>query len=243
MKESIIKATKKDLKFFHIETSIKSSKERTIKGFASTKFPDRVNDVVLPSALAASMNLYMKNPLVLLDHDHSQPIGLVKSWQITEDGLWVESKIGNTDLGDKAWTEIEQGLRRAFSIGFIPREIDWSKDSPEITELELLEISVVTIPANRESLFSIAKALESGTDLREKAAQLFGWAKTRAEFSQLADLIERHFTALPSEEKIFIESRLLELHNRINGIESDAEAEKISVEVEILNAEIEFESL
>lgn len=237
MKEVIIRSKQSDKKFFHIETSIKSAKERTVKGFASTKFPDRVNDVVVPSALAVSMELYMKNPLILLDHDHTQPIGLVKSWQVTEDGLWVEAQIGKTSLGDQTWAEIEQGLRRAFSIGFIPMEMDYKDDGGFlITELELLEISVVTIPANRESLFSIAKAFENGTDLRERATQLMGWAKTKSDFMQIAQLIEENYAVLPTEEKIFVESRLLELQNRING--TDAEDEELALEVECLELEL-----
>ena len=46
-----------------------------ISGYANTIDKDRYGDVVLPSAF--KMENYEKNPIVLLQHDHSKPIGTV----------------------------------------------------------------------------------------------------------------------------------------------------------------------
>lgn len=239
------KGSRKD---FHCDIIKKSADTRIIEGFASTRFPDRVNEIVSPSALSKSMDIFMKNPVVLLDHDKTKPIGQVMDYKTNQDGLYVRVKIMNTPTADAAWQEIQQGLRKSFSIGFIPEIVDYTSEFPEITQLELLEISVVTIPANRESLFSIAKSFLSGSDLvdaqSKKDNPKIGWAKTRAQMDQLQDLIFNEFNNLPTEEKIYVESFLIAIQNivqaedQLKSLQEDIEILELQLQVNDLYAEI-----
>jgi HK97 family phage prohead protease len=237
--ETILKPTEKDHKQFHLEMKVKDTSRRLIEGFASTRFPDRANEIVAPQALLDAMKLYMRNPLVLLDHDQRAPIGKTVSYAITPDGLHVTIEIiSGTEKADETWTEIQQGVRRALSIGFIPRVVDYtSNEFPSINELELLEISVVTIPCNRESLFSIAKALTLGTDLIDKLMPKIGWDKTKAQLLEMKSVIASNYAGLPTEDKIFVESILKDLQTitHSDSIESDlqAEIEKLELQFEI----------
>lgn len=237
MKEVILKPNKKDVKHFHM--SMKAVGGRKIQGFASTRFPDRVDDVVLPEALAASMDIYMSNPVVLLDHDRECPIGKTISYQVVQDGLFVTCEImEGTEDADEAWKQIEFGARNAFSIGFIPKQIDLTEGNPVISELELLEISVVTIPANRESLFSIAKAFELGTDLKDSAPKKMGFEKTKAEMEAHLKLIEQNFKGMLSEQRIYIETYLIRLQDivkasdNLEDVRSQIEARTIELKIE-----------
>ena len=131
----------------------------SISGYANTIDKDRYGDVVLPSAF--KMENYEKNPIVLLQHDHGKPIGVVVEHEITENGLFIKAEISDAaeDLY-KVKTLINDGVLKAFSIGFrlmkgkyIPED-----DTYVIQELELLEVSVVSVPANQDSVFEVSKS-------------------------------------------------------------------------------------
>ena len=57
---------------------------------------------------------------------------------------------------------------KSFSVGFRVKDGKYNRedDSTTITEVELLEISVVSIPCNQESLFSIRKSFESDEEYK-----------------------------------------------------------------------------
>jgi HK97 family phage prohead protease len=167
-------------KHFHCHAEIKSVPEagadgvRRIKGYASTKDLDRVKDVVLPSAFRETIDTFMKNPIVFFNHNWNEGIAKVTNLSIDENGLWVECEWpakGTSQLADQVWSMIEQGIYRAFSFGFkILADQDVSQDSSTpadriITKLDLLEVSVVTVPANANATFSLAKGLAWGTDV------------------------------------------------------------------------------
>lgn len=247
-KEYILTSRIEDQKQFHLDTKIKSTTSRTIQGFASTRFPDRANEIVDPKGLADAMNLYMQNPLVLKDHCQTTPIGKTVGWGVSPDGLQVTIEIiSGTVEADEAWAEIQQGVRRALSIGFIPRVVDYTDEYPIIKELELLEISVVTIPCNRESLFSVVKAFNSGTDLIDKQMPKIGWDKTKAQLLDLNSVLKLNFAALPIEEKIFVESICKEIQTTLNSdsikLELHKEIESFEAEMEILELESELGNL
>lgn len=46
----------------------------TLNGFASTGDIDRVKDKVLPTAFTKTLPLFMKNPVMLLQHDDDKVI-------------------------------------------------------------------------------------------------------------------------------------------------------------------------
>lgn len=202
-----------DQKTFHVEFKSVDTELRRIKGFASTKFKDRHNDIVDPKAFEKAMGVYMQNPQVLLQHDMSHPIGKTVDFQIVPDGLYVTIEVGKGfQDADETWQKINQGILKAFSIGFYPLDssYDPTADVVIINALELVEISIVSIPANRESLFSIAKAFRDGTDLIDRPNK-----------STIATLeIKKHLTylksvyaLLPVENKIEVDGLKKEFDN------------------------------
>ncbi|MDN8615492.1 HK97 family phage prohead protease [Variovorax ginsengisoli] len=129
-------------------TKFISSGKRKVRGYASTASVDRVGDVVLPRGGTWTLPL----PL-LLQHVHSDPIGLVRSIEVRGDGLWIEAElVEGIGKADEAWAMIEAGLLGAFSIGFQALK---SEPLPtgglKFVSWSLYEISVVTIPAQPEA--------------------------------------------------------------------------------------------
>lgn len=144
------------------EMDASGNEVRKIKGYANKATIDRGGDLVLPQAYEKTMGEFMKNPLVFFNHDWDAPIGKISDFEIKSDGLYVTAVLAHgLDLANKVWKMIEQGILKAFSIGFIPKEIDYDSTSGAfvIKELELLEVSVVTIPMNAQSLFEMSKGL------------------------------------------------------------------------------------
>lgn len=158
------------------EVTTADNGEVRVRGYASTPNLDRYRDIVEPSAFEGALKTYMTNPVVLRSHDADRPVGLVESAKVTDKGLWVEAIIKE----EKTAKEVNDGLFRTFSIGYIPlstelrnkdnQPFDPMKDDPwdhmnirVIKELDLVEISVVSTPANAGALFSLAKSLKDFT--------------------------------------------------------------------------------
>jgi len=137
---------------------------RTIAGIASTPAPDRMGDVVEP------LGINYKNPLpLLLYHDPKKPVGMVTLGAPTADGLPFEATLPTvTEAGvlrdriDEAWQSIKAGLLAGVSIGFRSLEDTFNKTTGGLRYLktEILELSLVTIPANAAATIHTVKSLD-----------------------------------------------------------------------------------
>ncbi len=148
-----------------------TSDDLFIQGLASTPDVDRTDDIVEPSAFKKTLKDFMRNPVLLHNHGMGSegrvPVGKIVEAEIKTKGLFVKALISKTE--DKLREKIKEGLYQAFSFGFRIINSDIIKKAGKsirkITELELFEVSIVSIPANRRALFSIVKGFEVGTDL------------------------------------------------------------------------------
>lgn len=136
---------------------------RTFRGWATTPAVDRVNDVINP------MGATFKNPLPLLhQHRHDEPIGLARFDNPTPKGIEFEAEIPVVeeagplkDRVDTAWGEIKHGLVRGVSIGFRPIKYAYKEDGGiEFQEIEIYELSSVSIPANATAIISAVKSMD-----------------------------------------------------------------------------------
>lgn len=153
-----------------IEVKALDEKRRVFSGWATTPAMDRVQDTINP------MGAKFSNPLVLLhQHNHDEPIGSVTFEKPTPKGIKFQAEMPViSDAGplkdrvDTAWGEIEHGLVRAVSIGFRPLKYAFKEDGGiEFQEIEIFELSTVSIPANAEAIISAVKSIDRG--LRDAA--------------------------------------------------------------------------
>lgn len=147
---------------FQAKSSEGADGELIIEGLASANTKDRDRDII-PNTVwenSKSVENYMKNPIILAHHDHSQPIGKAIELKSTPDGLSIKAKISKA--AGNVYDLISEGVMTAFSVGFSLKDGDFDAKSGSfmITDLELYEISVVSVPANQDALFSISKQLE-----------------------------------------------------------------------------------
>jgi HK97 family phage prohead protease len=148
---------------FHMKLVESDKSRRQIEGYASTRDIDRTGEIVEPGAFADSLEDFMPNPVLTYMHDWSNPIGKVTDVRIDDVGLFIRAEISET--AQKVWKLIEEGILRAFSIGYEVVEEKVFAGVNHILKLRLYEVAVVSIPANRRALFSVSKALETGNDL------------------------------------------------------------------------------
>lgn len=138
--------------------------QRIIIGTATTPTPDRVGDVVEP------LGVKFKNPMPLLwQHRSDQPVGTVRFGKPTEDGIDFVARLPFPTESetlkarvDEAWESVKLGLVPAVSIGF--REIEYSRlegGGLRFIETEVLELSLVTIPANADATIQTIKSIDS----------------------------------------------------------------------------------
>lgn len=71
----------------------KKAETITIEGFASTGDVDRVRDKVLPTAFTDTLPLFLKNPVMLLQHDDNKVIGQFSEGMIKSNGLQVKGEV------------------------------------------------------------------------------------------------------------------------------------------------------
>ena len=142
-----------------------SEDNRVISGMATTPAVDRVGDIIDP------LGVKFSNPLPLLwQHKHDKPIGTVKFGKPTEDGVPFEAELPTIaeegtlrDRIEEAWQSIKAGLVRAVSIGFRPLEYSFIDNGGiRFSEVEVYELSAVTIPANAEAVISAIKSIDRG---------------------------------------------------------------------------------
>ena len=137
------------------------TKGETIGNIASaiitTNDPDRQNEIMDPDG--ASIANYMTNPVVLYGHAHdgieSIPIGRAISMEIYHEGdkkgikaQWEWQQDDVTPLISAVKKSWERGFLNTVSVGFLANEYQ----DNTIAKWELLEYSVVPIPANPAAL-------------------------------------------------------------------------------------------
>jgi len=144
-----------------------------VAGYASTfgGTPDSYGDIVAKGAFSASL-LTRPNVRLLWQHDLAEPIG--KAISLTEDdkGLLGHWSLVPTDTGTKAHQLLTAGLVDALSIGFMTKAADYSDDGTRVLrEVELVEVSLVTVPANTNAIVTSFKTDLPFTALLQQAGE------------------------------------------------------------------------
>jgi HK97 family phage prohead protease len=145
--------------------------ERSIVAWASKPVVDRDRELILGSAW--NVDAFLKNPVLMLSHDYrTPPIGRVLWTKATDEGLKFKAKFAKSQAGEEIYNLYKEGIMRAFSVGFVAKQFsdneeemrgflkDYKGQMPRrvYTEVELLEISCVSIPACPDALVELVKS-------------------------------------------------------------------------------------
>jgi HK97 family phage major capsid protein/HK97 family phage prohead protease len=163
--------------------TIKSVDEerRVLVGMATTPKVDSYGDVVEPKGVKSSGDI----PLFLY-HDSWQTVGRAKLGKATADGVPFEARIPLVkeegrlkERVDEAWQMLKYRLITGVSIGFraIEDKVErLANGGLRFLETEVLELSLVPIPANSEATITAIKSID--TQLRAASGLEQRGAKT-----------------------------------------------------------------
>jgi len=149
---------------FKIKSIHEDGEDIVIEGLASTPGIDRIGDVILPSAWVKGIANYLKNPIILFNHDMGEAIGKAIEVTPVPEGLRIVATISSA--AGRTYALIKQEIIKAFSIKILPTAAEFNETNEVlvISELELLEVSVVTIGMNADTLFNVRKSFHSDKD-------------------------------------------------------------------------------
>jgi len=118
--------------------------------------PDRGGDIVRKGAFARTLRRSSGVPL-LWQHAPGRPIGRIDYLKEDKRGLRVIGRLSEGAAGREAAALLKEGAVRGLSFGYRVRSFDklgmsGGQETRELTELELVEISLVTLPMQPKAL-------------------------------------------------------------------------------------------
>lgn len=141
-----------------------TGEDATLDFVATDETMDRYNEVI--QLAGWDVKNYLANPVVPDCHSYdsvARILGRTTSLTITDKMVNRVQFALDNPLGNMAYKMARGGFIKSESVGFIPLEwINGGKDEPErtYTKQELLEISLVVVPANPGA--TVGAALKSG---------------------------------------------------------------------------------
>ena len=153
---------KKDSKLASIE----------LEGLANALIKDRIGDLIPKEAWELSE--FKKNPIIFFNHDPKHIIGKATHIEATDTGLKIKVRLSRSKEGKVPYVRdlVEEGILKAFSVGFNDHgsaEKD-NEGTNIIKRAELIETSIVSVPMNQDSLFTVVGGLKSGKKSYSKKA-------------------------------------------------------------------------
>lgn len=205
-------------KFLSLE--LKADVDGVVEGYGSTfdtldSYGDRIN----AGAFAASLT--KRKPKMLWQHRMDELIGVWDEAVEDDKGLRLKGRLAlNTTRGKEAYELAKMGAMDGLSIGYRTGDYEMDGNNRVLKEIDLYEVSFVTIPANASALLTGVKAFETERGfeafLRENgfsrwdaktitAGGFKAWADRRDAEAQDLDADQRDAEAIKSELKLLLE--------------------------------------
>lgn len=128
---------------------------------------DSYRDIIAPGAFQKSISERKGEPIPLLwQHDPDDVIGVLYAQEDAK-GLRVEGELNlAVQCAIEAHALVKQGAIKGMSIGYMTKEYQYNEDENirTLTEVELMEVSLVTFPANTRAQVDSVKSLDDLTE-------------------------------------------------------------------------------
>jgi len=128
---------------------------------------------------AFSKSLTARKPKMLWQHDPRDPIGVFDSVKEDGRGLYVKGRFANTLKAQEARDLVKMGAVDSMSIGYRTKQFLWDGDVRVIKEVDLFEVSLVTIPANEQARLVSVKSLDTAREVEDALRQI-GFSQKQA---------------------------------------------------------------
>lgn len=220
----------------------------TFEGYASTfGNVDLDGDVILPGAFTGLNDRNAVGTLrtkMLWQHDSREPTGFFE--QITQDdkGLFVKGAIPlDNELGNRAYNALKRGIIDSMSVGFrIPKggarwiEEEGKDAVREITKAILMEISLVTFPANQLATVTSVKAVDADTITERDVERLLKSAGFSRRDSQA--FMQGGFTALKLRNSDARDAEGVDSNTAVNVRDAEDAAKELLISLRTMRAQM-----
>lgn len=172
---------KKEFLSFDFEVKEHDSDKGVIEGYGSVfGNVDHHNDVVDRGAFKKS--LMKRMPALLLHHNSRDVAGIWTNAREDDKGLLLTGDLNmEVQKAREAFFLAKQGALKGLSIGFFTRKDRIDKGVRHIEEAELLEVSMVTFPANeRANLTGTKDTVPMTARELEQGLRDMGYGRTQA---------------------------------------------------------------
>jgi len=178
---------------------------RIIEGIASVEEIDRDDEVIMMSAIKNSVVDFMKNPVIR--YGHTTPVGKALDARVEDNKFYIKAYITDqTIVGKEVCALIDEGIIKSYSVAgkILDKNTKFdkelNKDITYINKMELYEVSVCDLPANRNSFFNtVAKSLNTDKEDKPLKDTLGSMRNTRDEVKN-KKLIDMEKTTKEVEE-------------------------------------------
>jgi hypothetical protein len=189
----------RDAHFANFFTKSSDAKTRRITAVISSGEIDRDGEIIDPVGIEAAWPGFMKNPVLIAAHQHrlsdgkSPVIGKVLHGKRVGNEFIAEVQFSTTPLAEEYWTLYKDKTQRAFSIGFVGKKFEMRLVGGQRikvwTQIELLELSAVAVPSNRDALSKSAarkQAFVAAKKLEAEADDYDSWDELCKDFGEAA---------------------------------------------------------
>lgn len=204
-------------KLFNTKAASVNDNDHSVDFVISTNKEDRYGDIV--DQKTWNFKDYLKNPIVLWGHNPEEPenvLGTASNLTVAEDGSQTTATLSfAVDVNPKAamvFQMIKAGVLRTVSVGFRNHTFEYEDDTPVLSDNDLIEISVVPIPANAGAM---ALSLKDGSIHEKDAKWLLDSMKRESA------LLEKELT---TKEKSMTEEQAKELINSMTALTEKVDA-------------------
>ena len=139
----------------------------SFEGYASTFGgpADRVGDVVMQGAFAKTLPTFLRDGVIHWSHDFATPVGWPTAAREDNHGLYIAGRFHDTPAGKTARTvtseRLAAGMSMGLSIGYKVEDYAFRDDGARLLNaVELLEVSIVTLPANAAATVTDVKCIQ-----------------------------------------------------------------------------------
>jgi HK97 family phage major capsid protein/HK97 family phage prohead protease len=158
---------------------------------------------------------------LLLDHDHTQQIGVVETVTLDESKgvLRATVRLSTSPEAERVLTDIRDGIRRNVSIGYSIHKVDQRGDRTIVTRWQPIEVSIVAVPADRTVGVGRSADLSLGDKQQKENVAMSSTEEkpklTPGEAGQIMDLGHRHGLAEDARKAIKDGMPLLEFRSHV----------------------------
>jgi HK97 family phage prohead protease len=148
---------------------------------------DRANEVIVPGAFARSLEDFKASGFLCNGHNWKEELGTIVDAKEDDRGLFIVAEFYSTPDAQQVRQRLAEkqarGRRQGMSIGYRVKSAEKRNGVRYLEEIDVMEASVVTVPANPQAQVSAIKQSDPQLESRRIAMrrlQLLQLARNRA---------------------------------------------------------------